>query len=421
MRCVSIAPDGVLIVPENIPFQPARDRIVVPRGVLNGLLTAIHLRFDHPTQHQMKRLVTRFFFSLDMDSAIDVTVSACHHCTALKALPCSIEPQSTSPPPNVMGQTFAADVMRRYRQCVLVLRDTVSCHTKSIIIADEKRDTLRTALLTLCSELRCLGDAGITIRVDGAPGFTSLSNDTIFQKHGIKLEIGNVKNLNKNPVAEKAIQELGLELLHLIPEGGPISELNLALSTANMNARIRQHGLSARELWTQRDQLTGEQLPVDDRQVIIQQYQSRIINHPHSAHSKAPKRISSSSSDLEIGYLVYLRSERDKTKPRCKYMICSIADKHCYLRKFTKSQFRSKSYKVPLSECYPIQGTTLSQTPQAPYVGLTSLKTKKVNLILSSSITLQMNQIFHLEHLHLYHQPLDRVLIQLTLYTHHLN
>ena len=271
LRCVSIAPDVVLIVPENIPFQPARDRIVVSRGVLNGLLTAIHLRFDHPTQHQMKRLVTRFFFALDMDSAINVTVSACHHCTALKALPCSIEPQSTSPPPNVMGQTFAADVMRRYRQCVLVLRDTVSCYTKSIIIADEKRDTLRTALLTRCSELRYLGDAGITIRVDGAPGFTSLSNDTNFQKHGIKLEIGNVKNLNKNPVAEKAIQELGLELLHLIPEGGPISELNLALSTANMNARIRQHGLSARELWTQRDQLTGEQLPVDDRQVIIQQ------------------------------------------------------------------------------------------------------------------------------------------------------
>ena len=184
----------------------------------------------------MKRLVTRFFFALDMDSAINVTVSACPHCTALKALPCSMEPQSTSPPPNVMGQTFAADVMRQFRQCVLVLRDTVSCYTKTINIADDKRDTLRTALLTLCSELGCLGDAGITIRVDGAPGFTILANDTNFQKHGIKLEIGNVKNRNKNPVAEKAVQELGLELLHLIPEGGPISEINLALSTVNMNA-----------------------------------------------------------------------------------------------------------------------------------------------------------------------------------------
>ena len=87
-------------------------------------------------------------------------------------------------------------------------------------------------------------------------------------KHGIRLEIGNVKNPNKNRVAEKAIQVLGLELLHLIPEGGSISELNLALSTANINARIRQHGLFARELWTQRDQLTGELLPVDDRQKV---------------------------------------------------------------------------------------------------------------------------------------------------------
>ena len=45
-----------------------------------------------------------------------------------------------------------------------------------------------------------------------------------------------MKKQNKNPVAEKAMQELELELLHLIPEGGPISEINLALSTANMNA-----------------------------------------------------------------------------------------------------------------------------------------------------------------------------------------
>ena len=73
-----------------------------------------------------------------------------------------------------------------------------------------------------------------------------------------------VKNPNKNPVAERAIEELGLELLNLSPEGGPVSDVTLALATANTNSRIRRDGLSVREVWTQRDQLTGEQLPIDE-------------------------------------------------------------------------------------------------------------------------------------------------------------
>ena len=78
---------------------------------------------------------------------------------------------------------------------------------------------------------------------------------------GIHLELGNVKNVNKNPVAENAIRELGLECLNINPEGGPLSIATLAMATANLNARIRGGGLSAREVWTQRDQITGKQLP----------------------------------------------------------------------------------------------------------------------------------------------------------------
>ena len=64
------------------------------------------------------------------------------------------------------------------------------------------------------------------------------------------MEIGRVKNPNKNPVAERAIEELGLELLNLSPEGGPVSDIILALATANTNSPIRHDGLSAREVWT---------------------------------------------------------------------------------------------------------------------------------------------------------------------------
>ena len=83
-----------------------------------------------------------------------------------------------------------------------------------------------------------LCDGGVTIRVYAAPGFTSLVNDPVLKTHGITLEIGHIKNINKNPVAERCIKELGTECLRIIPDGGPLSRLTLALATAYMNSRI---------------------------------------------------------------------------------------------------------------------------------------------------------------------------------------
>ena len=50
-----------------------------------------------------------------------------------------------------------------------------------------------------------------------------------------------------------------------------MSDVTLALPTANSNSRIRRDGLKVREVWTQRDQLTDEQLPIVDRQLILSQ------------------------------------------------------------------------------------------------------------------------------------------------------
>ena len=50
------------------------------------------------------------------------------------------------------------------------------------------------------------------MRTDPAPGFQALYNDTLLKKHRITVEIGRVKNRIKNPVAERAIQELEEEI-----------------------------------------------------------------------------------------------------------------------------------------------------------------------------------------------------------------
>jgi hypothetical protein len=42
------------------------------------------------------------------------------------------------------------------------------------------------------------------IRTDPAPGFVGLKNYSVLKQHHIALDIGRIKNVNKNPVAEKA-------------------------------------------------------------------------------------------------------------------------------------------------------------------------------------------------------------------------
>ena len=84
------------------------------------------------------------------------------------------------------------------------------------------------------------------IRVDPAPGFMALRNDETLKSLRLSLEIGRVKNPNKNPVVEKAMLELEEELLKQEPTGGPVSQLGLFITVARLNSRIRYSGLSAR-------------------------------------------------------------------------------------------------------------------------------------------------------------------------------
>ena len=146
-----------------------------------------------------------------------------------------------------MGSSFAVDAVRRYRQHIIVLRESVSSYTLSSLIDGERHDQLRNALLSVCAGLRLLGDNSINVHVD-PPGLVALVNDPALAKHGIQLEVSQVKNLNKNPVAEHATKELGIELLQLSPDGGPLSKVTLALVTGNLNSRIRRDGLSVREV-----------------------------------------------------------------------------------------------------------------------------------------------------------------------------
>ena len=107
--------DGVLIVRDNQPFQPPRERIVVPRSMVDVFLTTLHIRFCHPSRTQLKRISNRYFLALDFDKASEAISVACHQCQAVKSTPVYLRPQSSTQAPIVVGSSFAADVIHCYR------------------------------------------------------------------------------------------------------------------------------------------------------------------------------------------------------------------------------------------------------------------------------------------------------------------
>ena len=85
-----------------------------------------------------------------------------------------------------------------------------------------------------------------------------------------------------------------------------IETRTLFVATSTLNLRIRCRGLSAREMWTKRDQFSNIQIPLSDYDLISQQDCLRKANHPSSEKSKASLAQVASSSSVAIGDLVYL-------------------------------------------------------------------------------------------------------------------
>ena len=369
-----IAKDGLLVVKRNEPMAPTRECIVVPRQVLDGLLTSLHIKLDHPSTYQLKSVVHRYFFALDMDKAIETVSNGCHQCAALQKIPHKLNVQSTGDPPETIGSAFAADVMKRERQLILVVREYVTSYTAARLITDERQETLRESLLCLCVELCPLDGPFAVVRTDPAPGFQALVNDELLRRHRITIEVGRFKNKNKNPVADKAIQVLEDEILRQDPNTRCISPLSLTLAIARLNSRIRNRGLSAREMWTQRDQFSNNQIPLTDQSLIQRQYELRKSNHSYSEITKAPSGALPESPHLEVGDLVYLYNDRNKTCARDRYLVVSTDNSWCNIRKFVGSQLRNTSYRVKRSDCYKVPSllNTLRQQDTYSYDNSTS-------------------------------------------------
>ena len=74
----TISTDGLLVLKHKETFSPVRECIVVPQLVLDGLGTELHLKLGHPTAHQLKKVVGRYFYAFDLEKGINSITTGCH-------------------------------------------------------------------------------------------------------------------------------------------------------------------------------------------------------------------------------------------------------------------------------------------------------------------------------------------------------
>ena len=352
LQVASVSDKGLMIRRKSSQFGRDLELIIVPQSVVAGLITALHIRFSHPTKSQMKKVWDRYFFALDVENFINNCMDSCELCTSLQRFPTELIKQSTSYIPDTVGKVFSADVIRRENQKIILLLDIFSSFKMGMLIPNEQSDTLQQSLIQLASNLK--HPDGCVVKVDSAPGFKALKDDRVLEAVGIKLIFGRVKNKNQNPTIDKAVQECEHEIKRLAPSGGKITAGLLATALYNSNQRIRLNGLSAKEILLKRDAYSSEPIVFDDKEMQTFRYDKRVQNHPHSERSKSSSKDVMSQQVFQIGDVVYLKNEGSKHKARELYLLTSIDYDHleAEIQKFTENQLRQKKYIVRLSEIF---------------------------------------------------------------------
>ena len=183
----------------------------------------------------------------------------------------------------------------------------------------------------------------ITVAVDNAPGFQSLinNNDQDLKDLDIKLIKTDKLNKNGNAVVDKGCQELEDELKRQEPEGTKISLCILKRALLNLNSKLRRRGnISAYEIHSARDQLTGENLSLNDKQIRNDQL------------AKREDKRDLPTEEINIGDTVKLRNNNDKHKSSEIYVVTNKDKENVTVQKLlhplknTPTMIMSKTYKT---------------------------------------------------------------------------
>ena len=89
----------------------------------------------------------------------------------------------------------------------------MTSYTSSVFLENKCHQALRDPIVKLCLEMHPLDGPPAVIHTDPAPGFKALVDNPHLKQHRIIMELGQAKNPNKKPIAERAVQDWEAELL----------------------------------------------------------------------------------------------------------------------------------------------------------------------------------------------------------------
>jgi hypothetical protein len=307
---------NLLVVEDNIPSTTqVKHRIVVPKHLIPTVITHLHYEENkHLSSYQLEKAFNRHFFGIHVKDAIKDTLKSCTLCQANKDVPKKSEFQSVSNPESP-GCIFNADIIRRHQQKILVCTDLFSSYTSACFVNDEKAETLTKALIMLVTPLR--NQNQVLIRTDSATGFKAIQNNQSLTKLNIKIETTDPSNKNSIATVDNAIKLLEKEIVKNAPNSTAINETVLAMACKNLNAMIRNRGLSAHEIMFSRDDATNKNLHLSDNQ--LAEKQLGIKQYNNSLHSKT-----SNSENYNQGDLIAVNSEKNKHNARDVYYIDKV-------------------------------------------------------------------------------------------------
>ena len=338
---LKISNQGLITVTHRNPMGEQNQAIVVPQSLFPGLAHALHLKTMHASKLQMNKLMSRYFYAVGHKRMIDEAVDNCQVCLSLKQLPKELFPETTGDITG-FGSHFACDIMVRNTQKILLIREKLTQFTMAKILEHETADDILSAIVVSIADM--IPEYGTVIRTDNAPQFqrlNSLSNDpnSWLKKFNIKIELGSTFNHNRNPIAENLVKECHKEINKAGYTNDVLNDIQITQVVKNINSRVRDRGLSAKEMCFMRDQATNRNILHKDEDLKLKQKEKRMSNH---------NKPSDTDYSFDVGDEVMVKDQMTKLKPREKFVVVSPSQEE---NKVTvqkrEKKFTARQYNIP--------------------------------------------------------------------------
>ena len=329
--------------------------VVVPPDILQGLITILHLKLNHPGITAAEKMLERHFYAPAWRKYLKKTHEECYRCKTLKNLSPLLAMESTSESSG-FGSKWAADVIERGGQKLFVITEDLSLFTQIRIIHQQNVETFRETILSTI--LPYISESGAVVRTDNAAAFVSLNkegedkNSLLFQ-YNISIQPGRAQNVNKNPVAERMNRTVSDEILRAFPDNKVLNNIEVEILARQINGKIHYNSYSSREILLRRAMTDNATKNIDDKELARLQIDSRTKNSEAKFAGKAKTHKQAPDEQFSPGDVVHCRSEGSKLAAKQTYLVVRSEGESVFVKKMG-SQMRNKDVEFKRNELVKI-------------------------------------------------------------------